>query len=124
MDDTVAVVEQKRRFIEAVDYRRDANITIAEGGSNSHDDDLVLARNEPCVCSATLMLVARRSACAAADLPRARSPCSRRPIRTGERWCQPAVSVRSRCEPAPDRAWCPLPTPTILDRADTRHSAS
>src|SRR5271156_302439 len=50
MDDTVGVVEQKRRFIEAVDHRRDAIITIAEGGSSSHYDDLVLACNEPCVC--------------------------------------------------------------------------
>src|SRR5208337_1943060 len=49
MDDIVAVIEQKRRFIQAVDYRRDAIITIAEGGSASHNEDLVLARNEPCV---------------------------------------------------------------------------
>ena len=49
MDDTVAVIEQKRRFIKAVDHRRDAIITIAEGGSTSHNEDLVLARNEPCV---------------------------------------------------------------------------
>jgi hypothetical protein len=47
MDDTVAVVEQKRRFIKAVDHRRDAIVTIAEGGSTSHNEDLVLARNNP-----------------------------------------------------------------------------
>ena len=52
MDDTVAVIEDKRRFIETVDYRRDTIITIAEGPFASHNEDLVLARSDPQSASA------------------------------------------------------------------------
>jgi hypothetical protein len=39
LDDDVALIEQQRRFVEAVDYRRDAIITIARRGFSPHNDN-------------------------------------------------------------------------------------